>query len=340
MKRGFVQQLRCVVCAQSGWELTVEEEDEREVREGGLRCVACGSEHRITRGVADFLDSQDEGLQREVKGWIDLARELVGPLGEHLVPTMTALPYYPHGTWLEVGPDFFQVFEHFSFAGKKIVDLGAGRSWSARHLATLGQAAEIVALDVLTTPFLGLETADIFFREDNVFFERIRGDMHRIPLSTGWADVVFACATLHHSSDLEGLFREIRRVLRPGGHLLFVSEPSKRASIREDRPQNAETEHGINEHVYSLRQYLEPLRALGFSARRLVPRSIRYRLVYPNEDFQGAIPKPLLPLTRTELGRGLIQALARSRLFGGILYRYWSLPLTVLAERDGEPAAP
>ncbi|HTO88533.1 MAG TPA: class I SAM-dependent methyltransferase [Thermoanaerobaculia bacterium] len=336
MKREFVHQLRCVGCAQPDWQLSVEQEDEREIREGTLRCAACGSEHRITKGVADFLDSKDEGLQQEVKGWLELA----GPLGEHLVPTMTALPYYPHDLWTEVGPDFFQVFEHFSFAGKKVVDLGAGRSWSSRHLATLGRASEIVAIDVLTTRFLGLETADIFFQEDSVFFERIRGDMHRIPLASGWADVVFACATLHHSSDLEALFREIRRVLRPGGDLIFISEPSKKASIQEDRPQNAETEHGINEHVYSLRQYLEPLRALGFRARRLVPRSIRYRFVYPSEGFQGAIPKALLPLTRTERGRDWIERLARSRLFGGMLYRYWSLPITVLAQRDDGPAAP
>ncbi len=75
------------------------------------------------------------------------------------------------------------------------------------------------------------------------------------------------------------------------------------------------------------------------SAPRLVPRSIRYRLVYPDQDFQGGIPKPLRRLTRSELGRNLIESATGSRLFGHLLYRYWSLPLTVLAQkRDGQSA--
>jgi ubiquinone/menaquinone biosynthesis C-methylase UbiE len=332
LKKDFVADLRCVVCGESAWRLSVESEDEREVREGALSCGGCGAEQRIAGGVVDFLDPRDEALEREVKGWIELA----GPLGDHLIPTMAALPYYPHDPWPQVAPDFFQVFEHFDFSGKRVVDIGAGRSWSSRFLASMGRAEQVVALDVLTTPYLGLETADLYFREDGIFFERIRGDVHHMPLPDAWADAVFSCATLHHSSDLEALFREVRRVLRPGGHFLFLSEPCKKASIQESQPQNAETAHGINEHIYSLAEYAKPLRKLGFRFRRLVPRSIRYRLVYPDADFQGGIPKPLLPLTRSERGRDTLERIARSRVLGPILYRYWSLPLTVLAQKgDG-----
>jgi ubiquinone/menaquinone biosynthesis C-methylase UbiE/uncharacterized protein YbaR (Trm112 family) len=333
LKRDFVSSLRCVVCLKSGWGLDVAEEDDREVREGVLTCTGCGAQHRITRGVADFLDPGDANLQREVNGWIELA----GPLGDHLVPTMAALPYYPHDPWPQLAPDFFQIFEHFDFAGKRVVDIGAGRSWSSRFLATMGRASEVVALDVLTTPYLGLETADLYFREDSTFFERIRGDVHRMPLVDAWADVVFSCATLHHSSDLDLLFREIRRVLKPGGHFLFISEPCKKASIQETQPQNAETAHGINEHIYSFEEYAKPLRRLGFQFRRLVPRSIRYRLVYPDSEFQEAIPKPILRLTQSERGRNTLEMLARNRFFGPLLYRYWSLPLSVLATRQALP---
>jgi ubiquinone/menaquinone biosynthesis C-methylase UbiE len=329
LKKDFVADLQCVACGKSEWRLSIATEDEREVREGVLTCGGCGAEHRITRGVADFLDASDEALEREVKGWIELA----GPLGDHLVPTMAALPYYPHDPWPQLAPDFFQIFEHFDFTGKRVVDIGAGRSWSSRFIATMGRASQVVALDVLTTPYLGLETADFYFREDGTFFERIRGDVHRMPLRDGWADAVFSCATLHHSSDLETLFRQVWRVLRPGGVLLFISEPCKKASIEETQPQNAETAHGINEHIYSFAEYATPLRKAGFRFRRLVPRSIRYRLVYPDSEFQGGIPKSLLPFTRTDRGRDALERLVGSRLLGPILYRYWSLPLTVLARK-------
>jgi ubiquinone/menaquinone biosynthesis C-methylase UbiE len=329
LKREFAANLRCLSCVGSDWNVEAAREDEREIREGRLRCARCGSEHAIGGGVVDFLDPKNEGLQREIQGWIELA----GPLPEYLATQMTALPYYPKGSWTHVAPDFFQLFEHFDFAGKRVVDIGAGRSWSSRHLASLGRASQVVAIDVLTNRFLGLETADLFFHDDGSFFERIRGDVHRMPLRDGWADAVFSCATLHHSSDLVALFREVWRVLRPGGQLLFVAEPSKKASIPDRRPQNAEAEHGINENLYSLAEYSHALRTVGFRFRRLVPRSIRYRLVYPDPDFQGEIPKALERLTRSERGRNFLERLLSSRLLGPILYRYWSLPLTGVASK-------
>ena len=189
-------------------------------------------------------------------------------------------------------------------------------------------------MDVLTTMYLGLETADIFFHDDGIFFERIRADLHRIPIRDQWADVVFSCASLHHSSDLARLYAEADRVLKPGGHLIFVSEPSKKASIEASQPQNEETAHGINEHIYSFAEWLGPLRAQGFQCRRLVPRSIRHQLVYPRPTFQESIPDFVLPVTRSETGRGLLEFLLGNRWAGPFLYRHWSLPLTVVAEKQ------
>jgi SAM-dependent methyltransferase len=331
LKKDFLGSLVCPRCFVSELSLDVRSEDEREVREGTLRCDGCAATYPIVSGVPDFLDPSDEGIRKEVEGWIELA----GPLGEHLVPTMAALPYYPHDPWPQVAPDFFQIFEHESFSGCRIVDIGAGRTWSSRHLATIGRAKEVVAVDVLTTRFLGLETADLFFQEDNVFYERLRADLHRMPLPDAWADAVFSCASLHHSSSLPDLYREVWRILKPGGRFVFISEPCKKASIEATQPDNEETAHGINEHIYSLDEYLDPLRKRGFGFHRLVPRSIRYRLVYPDDEFAGGIPPAFRSMTRSERGRDLLERIAASRTLGPILYRYWSLPLTVVATKPG-----
>ncbi len=328
MKREFVGSIRCPFCHGNGLSLSVHEEDGREVREGELLC-SCGRVFTIQRGIPDFLDPDDEVLASEIKGWIQLA----GPLHEGLVPVMTALPCFPHEPWPHVAPDFFQIFEHVDFAGQRVVDLGAGRTWSSRFLKTLGRAAEVVAVDVLATRFLGLETADIFLEMDGIHFERLRGDAHGLPLADGWADAVFSCAAIHHSSDIDRLFAEVWRVLRPGGRLVFVSEACKKESIPGNKPHNVETEAGINENFYSLREYQAALRKHGFRCRRLTPRTVRYRLLYPDKDFLSGAPGPLRRLSASSWGRALVCRLLRSRAAGDWLYRYWSLPLSMIAEK-------
>ncbi|MBI5446373.1 MAG: class I SAM-dependent methyltransferase, partial [Deltaproteobacteria bacterium] len=272
-------------------------------------------------------DPSDESLRREVDGWHTMA----GPLGDDLVPTMSALPWYPHEPWTHVAPDFFQLFEHVSFEGRRVVDLGAGRTWASRFLATVGRAGEVVAVDVLTRKYLGLETADVFFQQDGIHFERLRGDVHRLPLVDGWADAVVGVAAVHHSGRLEDLFAEIRRILRPGGLFVMVSEPVKKASIPDRQPQNAETAHGINEHMYSFAEYTSELRRAGFSYDLLSPRTVRYRLLYRDDDFESGLPPALRKISRSKAGRGAIARLLRGRRTGPLLYRYCNLPLSLIA---------
>ena len=237
MKESFTESLRCPFCAAARLTLRIGAADEREVREGELACAACGRTFPIEGGIADFLDRDDPVLASEVSGWIQLA----GPLDDSLVTVMAALPYFPHDPWPEVAPDFFQIFERLDLRGLRVVDIGAGRTWSTRHLAAIGRAAEVVAVDVLTTRFLGLATADQFLAQDGIHFERLRGDIHRLPLRDGWADVVFSCAAVHHSSRLDALFPEVFRVLKPGGRFVFVSEPAKKDSVPGNRPHNLRT---------------------------------------------------------------------------------------------------
>ena len=136
MKRDFASLLRCPFCRSGGLALEVASEDAVEVREGALRCAGCRRVFPIRAGIGAFLDPADDVIRREIEGWHTLA----GELGESLVPTMTALPHYPHEPWPHTAPDFFQVFEVVDFASRRVVDFGAGRTWSTRFLMTLGRA--------------------------------------------------------------------------------------------------------------------------------------------------------------------------------------------------------
>jgi SAM-dependent methyltransferase len=320
---------RCTACGASRWTVAARESDDREVREGELVCGGCARSFPVRKGIVDFLPVPTAEIEAEIRGW----HEMAGDLWDGQIPSMMSLPYYPEGEWPNLAPDFFQVFEEIDFRGKRILDLGAGRTWSSRYLAALGKAKEVVALDVLTARFLGMETAEIFFKEDKIFFERLRGDMHDIPLRDGWADVVFSAASLHHSSDLARLFAEVRRVLAAGGTFVFVSEPNKKASIRETRPDNEETRHGINEHIYAYDEYVTPLQRLGFRVRRLAPRSIRFRLLTGDPEIREGLPPFLRRLAGSATGRQLLMRLVAWPVTGPLVYRHASLPLSVIATK-------
>lgn len=327
MKRDFTDAVSCPGCGASDMSLEVVEENAVEIREGRLICQGCRRSFVIARGILQMLEDPDPEVVSEVKGW----HELAGPLDESLVATMLQLPGYPYPPWTHVAPDFFQVFDTLDLSGARVVDVGAGRTWSSRYLKLLGRASEVVAVDILATRFLGLETADVYFAHDRVYFERMLADFHRIPLREGWADVVFSCATVHHSSNLDRAFHEFARVLRPGGRLVLVSEPSKRSAIAATRPDNEETAVGINEHIYAYSEYSRALRGAGFSFRRIAPRSVAHRTLYRDDELLLSLPLVMRRVVQTPRGRRILLAALRSAAISRVLYHVASLPLSLVA---------
>ncbi|MBF0426745.1 MAG: methyltransferase domain-containing protein [Magnetococcales bacterium] len=69
-------------------------------------------------------------------------------------------------------------------------------------------------------------------------FPALAADLAHLPLATGSFDLVVSNMVLHWCADLLGVFREVRRVLRPGGFFLFTL--SGRATLRELRHALAE----------------------------------------------------------------------------------------------------
>jgi ubiquinone/menaquinone biosynthesis C-methylase UbiE len=55
---------------------------------------------------------------------------------------------------------------------------------------------------------------------DHVEFRE--GLAEKLPIENGWADVVISNGVINLCADKRTIFREIYRVLRPGGHLEFA----------------------------------------------------------------------------------------------------------------------
>jgi SAM-dependent methyltransferase len=256
--------LRCPRCeAEGGLRLHTAHSDQREVREGELECARCTQQYPIAEGVAhllyeppDFVTREAAGLERfaavmRADGW-DRERILALPNVD--------LPYW-HGQRRAIEA----LLARARLApGMRLLDVGANTCWASRVFAARG--LEVVALDIATVPMQGLATADWSFAAGEPFFERVESVMFAPALASASFDYVFCCEVLHHNdtTHLRATFRELYRVLRPGGRLFVVSEPLRfPLRLKRDHGREVAAYEG-NEHVYFLHEYVLAARRAGF----------------------------------------------------------------------------
>ncbi|HEY3970040.1 MAG TPA: class I SAM-dependent methyltransferase [Solirubrobacteraceae bacterium] len=254
MKAEFAKDLRCPACGHDGTlVLQARESDANEVREGTLRCSACATEFEVHRGVPELLYDPPAHILAEAAGLERFAAMMAG--GGWDQELMRKLPDLEHGYWYVQARSMHQLLTTIPFQpGQSIVDVGSNTCWAANHFAERGLRA--IALDIATVELQGLYTAD-WFIEDGVFFERVLGSMDAMPLASNSVDYVYCCQVLHHN-DVESLrrtFKEIFRVLRPGGRLLMVNETLKTVRDPGGVHDEAVQEYEGYEHAHWAMRY-------------------------------------------------------------------------------------
>ena len=109
--------------------------------------------------------------------------------------------------------------------GERLLDLAAGTGVVARAAkAITGDANSIVAVD----PSIGMLVAG----RTKARFQLVEAGGERIPFRDESFDMISIGFAMRHFADLDGVFRECRRVLRPGGRILIleITAPESRAA--------------------------------------------------------------------------------------------------------------
>ena len=117
----------------------------------------------------------------------------------------------------EVGRRLLERLEWMRLAPQRVADLGCGTGRQTAGLRTRYPQAEVVALD-LAEGMLGVArraqaSADAA--------QWVCGDLNALPFADCSADLLFSNLALQWCLDPVATFAELRRVLRPGGLLLF-----------------------------------------------------------------------------------------------------------------------
>jgi ubiquinone/menaquinone biosynthesis C-methylase UbiE len=131
-----------------------------------------------------------------------------------------------------------QLYHHvgtlIDLAGRDVLEVGCGRGGGASYIKRYLGPASMVGMD-LADP--AVEFCRWMHRLEGLRF--VQGDAEKMPFDDRQFDVVINIESSHCYPALDAFFREVRRVLRPGGHFLYTDLvlpehlPKRRKMLKE-----------------------------------------------------------------------------------------------------------
>jgi len=158
-------------------------------------------------------------------------------------------------------------------AGEVFVDLGCGRGRDVIRAAGLvGPAGCAVGIDMTEAMLATARQSVPPFLSNAVF---LRSDLASLEVPDSIADVVISNCTINHAPDKAAVYREIHRVLRPGGRFVVsdvIADRELPESVRNDPAAWAACYGGAIPEP----EYLAAIQAGGFEQIEVLSRSAPY----------------------------------------------------------------
>ena len=102
--------------------------------------------------------------------------------------------------------------------GERVVDLGSGAGFDSLIAAAMvGASGRVVGVDM--TPEMLAKATDAAAAAGLTHAEFVRGHLESLRVEDEWADVVISNGVVNLCPDKLGVFKEMNRVLKPGGRL-------------------------------------------------------------------------------------------------------------------------
>jgi SAM-dependent methyltransferase len=188
--------------------------------------------------------------------------------------------------------------------GERVLDLGSGGGidviLSARRVGPSGRAFGLDMTDEM------LDLAARNATEAGVTnVEFVRGTIENVPLPSASIDVVISNCVINLAADKAAVFREIGRVLRPGGRVGVsdvVADDTLTPAQRAERGSFA----GCIAGALSFSEYRSGLAAVGLVDIEIVPThtvgdGLHAAIVRATKPAQAAIDLPAMPTLPTPL---------------------------------------
>jgi SAM-dependent methyltransferase len=158
--------------------------------------------------------------------------------------------------------------------GETVVDLGCGRGGDVlRAAARVGPGGVAIGIDGNEAMLAEARARAAQAGAGRVHF--LQADLAAVPLPDGRADVVVSNCAVNHAPDKAAVYREIRRLLRPGGRFAVsdvVSERPLPDDVRRDPAAWAACYGGAIPEA----EYLDAVAGAGFAEVRVTRRTAPY----------------------------------------------------------------
>ena len=161
---------------------------------------------------------------------------------------------------------------------QRVLDLGSGPGRAAGAMKKRWPRAEVIAVDAALPMLREVPKSTRFWRP----VRRVNADVSKLPFADQCVDVIFSSLCLQWLDDLPAVLSEFRRVLRPGGLLLFSTFGPETLSELRDAYLHAGETPPLSPFA-AIQQVGDAMLAAGF--KDPVLDRDRYTLTYP--DLRG-----------------------------------------------------
>lgn len=144
----------------------------------------------------------------------------------------------------EVANRLVERMSYMAMKPRSILDAGAGTGFVSQLLANRFPKAKITALDLAFNMLKQSKNKRSFKQRWNKQFNYVHAEVENLPFADASVELVISGLTLQWCQDLPKVFKEFRRVLAPGGLLLFSSfGPDTLKELRQSWAQVDELPH-------------------------------------------------------------------------------------------------